>query len=179
MEIANGLLSTARFCASANCDDRPGNEISLIVVHSISLPAGHYGGDYIEALFCNRLAVDDHADFLDLAGLKVSSHLLIRRDGYLLQFVPIHKRAWHAGESSYRGRPDCNDFSVGIELEGTDMSGYRDVQYDVLAEVCRVLCRQYGIATTSIVGHSDIAPGRKTDPGPGFDWRRLQNVAGV
>ncbi|MEX0943492.1 MAG: 1,6-anhydro-N-acetylmuramyl-L-alanine amidase AmpD [Pseudomonadales bacterium] len=179
MEIANGLLSAARFCASPNCDERPGDEISLIVVHSISLPAGHFGSDYIESLFCNRLDVDEHPDFVDLAGLKVSSHVLIRRDGYLLQFVPFDKRAWHAGESCYMERTNCNDFSIGIELEGTDKNGYRGVQYDVLARVCQALCHEYGIVRTNIVGHSDIAPGRKTDPGPGFDWPRLRTAVGL
>lgn len=176
MAIENNLLTGARLVDSPNCDERPNDEISLIVVHCISLPAGHFGNCYVEQLFCNCLDVNQHPDFGDLKDLAVSSHLFIRRDGSLWQFVPFDKRAWHAGESSFEGRDNCNDFSVGIELEGTDQSGFREVQYTSLITVCRTLIETFGIPPRNIVGHSDIAPGRKTDPGPGFDWRRLRQA---
>jgi AmpD protein len=178
MNIANGRLSGARQVESPNQDDRPDDEISLIVIHNISLPEGHFGSAYIEQLFLNELGAEAHPDFGDLEELRVSSHLLVRRDGSVVQFVAFDKRAWHAGTSSYRGRANCNDFSIGIELEGTDSGGYRDEQYRVLAEVCRDLARVYGIAPGRIVGHSDIAPERKTDPGPSFDWQRLRESVG-
>lgn len=160
------------------CDDRPSEEIDLLVVHGISLPAGHFGGDYIEQLFSGRLDCGCHPDLGDLDGVRVSSHLLIRRDGVMLQFVPFNRRAWHAGESSFQGRTRCNDFSIGIELEGTDHSRYRDEQYEALIRVSRQLIRTYGIPAEHVVGHSDIAPGRKTDPGPRFDWTRLREGIG-
>jgi len=171
-------LQGARRVLSPNCDDRPaGTPISLIVVHGISLPPGEYGGPWIDDLFCNRLDAGAHPHFRGLATLKVSSHLLIRRDGELVQYVPFSKRAWHAGESCYRERSACNDFSIGIELEGQDEEPYTDEQYRQLAAVISVLRRHYPhIVPDALVGHSDIAPGRKTDPGPAFDWEKLHDL---
>src|SRR5258705_12284509 len=161
-----------RVVKSPNQDERPvGAEISLLLLHSISLPPGEYGGDAIERLFTNRLDPDAHPYFRDIAGRRVSSHFLRRRDGELLQFVPVERRAWHAGVSSWRGRERCNDFSIGVELEGIDDGDYADAQYQRLAVLVRSLRRQFPVR--DIAAHSDIAPGRKTDPGPGFDWRRL------
>jgi AmpD protein len=175
MLIRNGEIDIARQIICSNCDDRPDNEISLIVVHCISLPAGNYDTDFVEALFCNHLQCSAHPDFADLEGLKVSSHLFIRRDGTVLQFVPFHRRAWHAGKSNYAGRESCNDFSVGIELEGVEDGEYADEQYCVLANICQVMLASWSLDSSRIVGHSDIAPGRKKDPGPGFDWDRLKD----
>lgn len=166
-----GLAEGARQFASPNCDERPaGNAIELIVIHAISLPPGEFGGPAIEALFTNRLDCASHPYYAALAELKVSSHFLIRRGGELVQFVPCGRRAWHAGVSSWRGRAACNDFSIGIELEGADEVPFEDAQYATLAALARALCARYPIADT--VGHSTIAPGRKTDPGPHFDWAR-------
>jgi len=172
------LLLDCLYIPSPNCNDRPdSNDISLIVVHGISLPAGQFGGPYIEQLFTNQLDTQKHEAFKDLEGLKVSSHLLIRRDGQVLQFVPFDKRAWHAGVSQFEGRKDCNDFSIGIELEGTDELAYEEPQYQQLATVIMTLLKHYPtISRERIVGHSDIAPGRKTDPGPVFDWAKLAHV---
>jgi AmpD protein len=165
-----GWLSGARRIPSPNHDNRPaGKEISLLLLHSISLPRGEYGGDAIERLFTNRLDPASHPSFADLAGLKVSSHFLIRRDGALVQFVPIQKRAWHAGASRWRGRERCNDFSVGVELEGIDDGPFEDAQYRTLQVLVQALCRR--LPLRQIAGHSDVAPQRKTDPGTGFDWR--------
>ncbi len=145
----------------------------------ISLPPGKYGGDEIEALFTNTLDWDAHPYFGEIRGLEVSSHLLIRRDGSVLQFVPFTERAWHAGESSFRGQQRCNDFSIGIELEGEDETPYEDCQYDVLQDVIRALCKAYpALSARNVAGHCDIAPGRKTDPGPAFDWLRLYDGLG-
>lgn len=145
--------------------------INLLVVHNISLPPKQFGGPYIDQLFAGCLNPDEHAYFKDIAGIRVSSHLLIRRDGELVQYVPLHKRAWHAGLSSYQGREKCNDFSIGIELEGADDVEYETAQYRVLAKVARLLLQAYpNMNRERITGHSDIAPGRKTDPGPAFDW---------
>ena len=173
MEIdgQSGLVVQARQCPSPNCDNRQGEVVDLLVIHNISLPPGQFGGPHIDALFGNTLdpAGDDY--FANIAHLQVSSHLLIRRDGELVQYVPLHRRAWHAGVSSYRGRESCNDFSIGIELEGTDDIPYQEAQYEVLAEVVIALINAYpDIDTKRIVGHSDIAPDRKTDPGAAFDW---------
>lgn len=166
-----GFVEGVSCVASPNCDERPPDAaIELIVIHSISLPPGVYGGPHIIDLFTNRLDPRAHPYFAGIASLRVSAHFLIRRDGALLQFVPCAKRAWHAGESAWRGRPRCNDFSVGIELEGSDATGFEDAQYARLAALARALHSRYPIAAS--VGHSDIAPGRKTDPGPGFDWPR-------
>jgi len=174
MRIVDGKLDLARQIESPNFDKRPEGHISLIVVHCISLPAGHFGNDFVERLFCNQLRGDEHPDFTDLPNLKVSSHLFVRRDGEVLQFVPFHLRAWHAGQSCHQGRQDCNDYSVGIELEGIDSGAYTDAQYEVLAEICSIMLTTWQLEIQSIVGHSDIAPERKEDPGPGFDWQRLQ-----
>jgi N-acetyl-anhydromuramoyl-L-alanine amidase len=172
---ATGLMRAARQVESPNQDLRPaGMAPELIVVHSISLPPGEYGGPWIDQLFTNRLDPGAHPYFATIAGLKLSAHLLIRRDGELVQYVPFHRRAWHAGESSWQGKKHCNDFSVGIELEGTDEDEFDAAQYRRLAVVIRALCRAYPtLSTRRLVGHSDIAPGRKTDPGSGFDRERL------
>ena len=168
----DGLLGGATYIASPNCDARPdGAEISLLVLHSISLPPGEYGGDGIERLFTNRLDRHAHPYFQEISALKVSSHFLVRRDGALLQFVPVHLRAWHAGASSWRGRSRCNDFSLGVELEGTDDSEFSSHQYDALVQLIDALRKE--LPLRDIAAHSDIAPGRKTDPGARFDWARL------
>ncbi|HWI99627.1 MAG TPA: 1,6-anhydro-N-acetylmuramyl-L-alanine amidase AmpD [Burkholderiales bacterium] len=161
-----------RIVDSPNQDARPpGVEISLVVIHSISLPPGEYGGEHIERLFTNRLDPAAHPYFREVHALKVSSHFLIRRDGEVVQFVPPERRAWHAGASSWRGRGRCNDFSVGIELEGADDSPFADPQYAALASLLTDLRTQ--LPLRAIAGHSEIAPGRKTDPGAQFDWSRL------
>jgi N-acetyl-anhydromuramoyl-L-alanine amidase len=164
-----GWLSGIRRVASPNFDTRPGNSaIDLLVIHSISLPPNEYGGDAIERFFTNALEPSEHPYFEHLKGVRVSSHFLVRRNGQIVQFVPCNKRAWHAGVSSWRGRPRCNDFSIGIELEGSDFEPFTTRQYDALVRLTRRLQRIYPIA--EIVGHSDVAPERKTDPGPFFDW---------
>lgn len=147
--------------------------VDLLVIHNISLPPGQFGGNWINALFLNRLDPVAHAYFASIKDLKVSTHLLIRRDGHLVQYVPLHLRAWHAGRSSYDGRENCNDYSIGIELEGTDSVPFEDRQYITLMRVTRHIMQLYpAIQVDRIAGHSDIAPGRKTDPGPCFDWKR-------
>ncbi|WP_430461708.1 1,6-anhydro-N-acetylmuramyl-L-alanine amidase AmpD [Thalassolituus sp. LLYu03] len=175
--ISAGRITPAIWCPSPNFGARPeaqAGEISLAVVHNISLPPGQFGGGYVQTFFQNRLNPDDHPYFQEIAELKVSSHLLIERDGTLVQFVNFNDRAWHAGRSVYSGRPDCNDYSVGIELEGTDATPYTDQQYQVLTEVLVTLMREYPALTiTRITGHEFIAPGRKTDPGSAFRWQRL------
>jgi AmpD protein len=168
-----GRLPAARFVASPNCDERPtGEHITLLVVHSISLPPGRYSGDAVADLFTNRLDPSAHPYFAELAKLRVSAHFFVRRGGELIQFVPTSMRAWHAGLSAWKGRERCNDFSVGIELEGTDTTPFTAAQYRVLARLTRALQAVHPI--TDIVGHADVAPGRKTDPGPGFDWVRYR-----
>jgi AmpD protein len=171
-----GWLTGARRVVSPNCDARPdGADISLMVVHGISLPPGEYGGHWIDDLFCNRLDPDAHPYFREIAGLRVSSHLLIRRDGEVIQYVPFSRRAWHAGDSCFEGHSACNDFSIGIELEGQDTEPYTDRQYEQLAAVMQALVAAYpGLSLDRVAGHCDIAPGRKTDPGPAFDWQQLQ-----
>ncbi len=167
-----GVLRWARQVASPNCDARPaGIEVTLAVLHSISLPPGEYGGDAIERLFTNRLDPHAHPYFRDVAGMKVSAHFLVRRDGSVIQFVPLQRRAWHAGASSWRGRERCNDFSIGVELEGVDDAPFAETQYATLIQLVRTLRARH--ALRDIAAHSDIAPGRKTDPGPFFDWRRV------
>jgi len=157
-----------RVVDSPNQDERPaGTEVSLAVIHCISLPPGEYGGDAIERLFTNRLDPGAHPYFEKIHGLRVSAHFLVRRDGELVQFVPVARRAWHAGASSWRARSRCNDFSVGIELEGSESSPFEDAQYAALAALLKHL------ALPQIAAHSDVAPGRKTDPGARFDWPRL------
>lgn len=172
--IIDHQLAEAHYLPSPNCDERPaGCEIDLLIIHNISLPPGEFGTGCVQRLFCNELDFSSHPYFNDLRELRVSAHLLIQRDGALVQFVPFHKRAWHAGESSFSGRQVCNDFSIGIELEGTDEMAFTDRQYGVLTGVTRQLLKTYsGLNPERIVGHSDVAPGRKTDPGPCFDWSR-------
>ena len=171
----------ARQVPSPNCDDRPpGYEIDLIVIHGISLPPGEYGGPEIDRLFTNSLDVDAHPYFSEIAHLKVSSHLLIRREGEVVQYVPFRKRAWHAGESNFEGRSACNDFSIGVELEGQDDEAYTTSQYACLADVIDALVKFFpGVSAQRLVGHCDIAPQRKTDPGPAFDWHLLQQKLAV
>ena len=171
-------LVGVRRVLSPNCDERPApGTVSLIVVHGISLPPGEYGGPWIDDFFRNRLDAAAHPYFAEIIGLRVSSHLLIRRDGERVQYVPFSRRAWHAGKSSYRGREACNDFSIGIELEGQDETPYEPAQYQQLAGVILGLRRRYpDIDAQDIVGHADIAPGRKTDPGPAFDWAQLRHL---
>jgi AmpD protein len=172
---AAGFASLARYIESPNCDERPHDApITLAVVHGISLPPGEFGGSGIVDLFTNRLDANGHPSYAPIAGLRVSAHFVIRRDGELLQFVPCGKRAWHAGVSSWQGRERCNDFSVGIELEGADTVPYASAQYRMLARLLKALYRRY--AFRHVAGHSDIAPGRKTDPGPAFDWPRLARL---
>lgn len=163
---------------SPNYNERPlPAEISLLVVHSISLPAGQFGGPFIEQLFTNCLDCSRHPSFADLEGVEVSAHLLIRRGGELTQFVAFDKRAWHAGQSCFAGCENCNDFSIGIELEGDEQNAYTDAQYHRLAAVTRLLMKKYPLITAErIVGHSDIAPDRKTDPGPGFHWNYFRQL---
>lgn len=177
----DGLARVERYVASPNCDERPpGASATLLVLHAISLPPGQYGGDAIERLFTNRLDFDAHAYFREIRGLEVSSHFLVRRTGEVLQFVPLALRAWHAGASSWRGRARCNDFSVGIELEGGDEIAYEPAQYRALGDVIAKLCRAYpALSRDRVAGHSDIAPGRKTDPGDAFDWPRLRALLRV
>jgi AmpD protein len=179
VDIATGLLSGVRQVPSPNCDDRPaGVPADLIVVHGISLPPGEYGGPWIDRLFTNSLPRDAHPYFERVADLRVSSHLLVRRDGEVIQYVACHRRAWHAGVSSWQGRDRCNDFSIGIEVEGSDDEPYESTQYAMLARLIASLCRAYpSLSLDRLVGHSDIAPGRKTDPGPAFEWPRLRTLA--
>jgi AmpD protein len=166
-----GWMSGVHKIASPNCDARPPRTtINLLVIHNISLPPNEYGGDAIKRFFTNTLDHAEHAYFEQLKDLEVSSHFLVRRNGQIVQFVPCHKRAWHAGVSSWHGRSRCNDFSIGIEMEGSDFEPFAECQYVALVRLTRHLKRTYPIG--DIVGHSDIAPGRKTDPGPFFDWNR-------
>jgi AmpD protein len=167
-----GRLPAARFIESPNQDARPADtDITMVVIHNISLPPGQYGSDDVAALFTNRLNPDAHPYFAGICQHRVSAHFFIRRDGALIQFVPCMQRAWHAGVSFWQGRERCNDFSVGIELEGCDTEAFEDVQYHVLNRLLTALMQAYPIS--DVVGHSDIAPGRKTDPGPCFDWTRI------
>jgi AmpD protein len=163
--------------SSPHHDDRPpGERISLLVIHNISLPPGEYGGPYIHDLFMGKLDPEAHPYFRDIAALRVSSHYLIRRDGEVIQYVDPAKRAWHAGVSRWQGREKCNDFSIGIELEGSDDVPFAEPQYEALAKLAKFLVDQYG--PLDFAGHSDIAPGRKSDPGPWFDWGRFRAAAG-
>ncbi len=173
---ADGWFARARRIPSPNCDARPdGATVELAVVHNISLPPGEFTGEAVIELFTNRLDFDAHPYYQGIRGLRVSAHFFVRRDGSLIQFVPCALRAWHAGMSSWQGRERCNDFSVGIELEGSDDAPFADAQYATLVSLLAALKRRYPIR--GIVGHSDIAPGRKTDPGPHFDWQRLGLLA--
>lgn len=175
VDRVSGILTPARQCLSPNHDERPdGSVISMLIVHGISLPPGEFSGDHIENFFCNKLDWSAHPYFTEIKGLEVSAHLLIRRDGSIVQFVPFTLRAWHAGQSSFRGATRCNDFSIGIELEGDDDLPYSDEQYETLTGVSRTLLEAYPeLSTRTIAAHSDVSPGRKTDPGPVFDWLRL------
>jgi AmpD protein len=167
-----GRVARARYVASPNCDARPaGARISLLVLHSISLPPGEFGGDAVERLFTNRLDAGAHPYFRDIAHLRVSAHFFVRRGGGLQQFVPVHLRAWHAGVSRWRGADLCNDFSVGVELEGADDAGFANVQYRCLIALAQALTKQ--LPLRACAAHSDVAPGRKTDPGAHFDWARF------
>jgi AmpD protein len=174
---AQGWLATAHRLPSPNCDERPqGSAIRLVVIHNISLPPGVFDGDAVIELFTNRLDWDAHPYYQGIRGLKVSAHFFVRRDGSLIQFVPCALRAWHAGASCWQGIERCNDFSIGIELEGTDDLPFTDAQYATLGPLLQTLKQAYPIE--AVVGHSDIAPGRKTDPGPHFAWQRLDEVIG-
>lgn len=173
-----GLLLNATYIPSSNADERTDTaQINLLVIHNISLPPGDFSTNSIQDFFLGKLNPAAHPYFQEIAHLKVSSHLLIRRDGELLQFVPFHKRAWHAGESQYLGKNNCNDFSIGIELEGTDILPFEKVQYAALANIIDALLATYPkLSLDRIVGHQDIAPGRKTDPGQAFDWGYLKGL---
>jgi len=178
VEPATGLLVGVRQLLSPHFDARPkGVAPELIVVHGISLPAGEFGGPWIDHLFAGDLSPEAHPSFRDTAALRVSAHAVIRRDGGITQYVPFGMRAWHAGQSQYQGRGGCNDFSIGIELEGTDETPYTDAQYESLTALVQALLATYPtLSADRIAGHSDIAPGRKTDPGPAFDWPRFRNL---
>ena len=175
MKIESHWLSDVTKVPSPNFDERPVElDISLIVVHCISLPPEQFGGEYIDQLFCNRLNSDEHPYFKEIAPLKVSAHVLIRRTGEIVQYVAFNKRAWHAGVSEYEGRQKCNDFSIGIELEGVETREYTNEQYEQLTRVIKVLLGYYPhLSSQHITGHSEISPGRKTDPGDSFNWNRL------
>ena len=180
INTTTGLLDRAQFIPSPNHDDRQTTEVpDLIVIHNISLPPEQFGSEHISQLFTNTLCEDDHPFFSEISHLRVSSHILIRRDGCIIQYVPFHKRAWHAGVSCFQGRSACNDFSIGIELEGTDNTAFCDIQYVVLTDLIKALNESYYKGTLpDVTGHEHIAPGRKTDPGPYFDWRRLGTALG-
>ena len=175
MKIDRNLLTDATWLMSPNFDERPESaDISLLVIHCISLPPGEFGSDHIDQLFTNTLNPDEHPYFTNIFNIKVSSHLLIKRSGEIVQYVPFDKRAWHAGKSQYQDRGNCNDFSIGIELEGTEYIAYTPEQYQALAAVINALLKTYPkLSSQHITGHSDIAPGRKTDPGASFDWTKL------
>ena len=178
VEPATGLLAGVRQVLSPHFDARPGGAVpELILVHGISLPPNEFGGPWIDRLFTGSLPPDAHPYFRTIASGRVSAHALIRRDGQIVQYVPFGERAWHAGPSQYRGRSACNDFSIGIELEGADTLAYTDPQYEQLAAVIKALLAAYStLSREHIVGHSDVAPGRKTDPGASFDWDRLRRA---
>jgi N-acetyl-anhydromuramoyl-L-alanine amidase len=178
VDPSSGVLREARQLRSPNFDSRPvGVDADLIVVHGISLPPGEFGGGWIDRLFTNSLPADAHPYFAETAGQRVSAHLCIYRDGSVTQYVGFNDRAWHAGVSQYEGRPACNDFSIGIELEGTDELAYEAEQYTSLAALIGALLRAYPtLSAARVVGHSDIAPGRKSDPGAAFDWNRLREL---
>lgn len=172
---AQGILSGCEYIPSPNCDDRPAGTVELLVIHNISLPPDEFGGDGVQRFFTNTLEVSAHPYYPEIAGLRVSAHFFVRREGQIMQFVPCSKRAWHAGESSWQGISRCNDFSIGIELEGSDTVPFTDAQYAALGRLTTALRAAYPIR--GVAGHTDIAPQRKTDPGPCFDW--LRYLAGV
>jgi len=168
---ADGWVDAARRVLSPNRDERPaGAEVSLLLIHSISLPPGQFGGDAIERLFTNTLDPSAHPYFQEISALEVSSHFLVRRSGDLIQFVPVQERAWHAGASTWRGRARCNDFSIGVELEGSDDGPFEAAQYACLSELVHTLRER--VPLQDVAAHSEVSPARKTDPGPGFDWAR-------
>ena len=177
-DSATGLVSSARQVISPNYDDRPqGASIEALIIHAISLPPGEYGGGHIEKFFCNQLEKEGHSYFSEIAGIKVSAHFFINRSGELVQFVPVHKRAWHAGVSCCMGREAVNDFSIGIELEGCDDDGFEEAQYRTLVELTHLLTSNIAtLSSEQIFGHEDIAPGRKTDPGPGVNWQAFRSA---
>ena len=177
MEIKNHILQGIKFLKSPNVNKRPANiEITLLVIHSISLPPEKYNTDHIEKFFMNELDCKLDDFYKEIDGLKVSSHVLIKRTGEIIQFVPFNQRAWHAGVSTYNGRDNCNDFSIGIELEGSEEDIFEDIQYKKLSQITEILLQEYtGISKENIKGHSDISPGRKTDTGTLFDWDRYLN----
>jgi AmpD protein len=177
MDPRSGWCQGVRHCPSPNFNERPQGEVSLLVIHNISLPPGQFGTGKVQEFFQNRLIVDEHPYFAEIASLRVSAHFLIERDGAITQFVSCNERAWHAGQSCFAGRENCNDFSLGIELEGTDEQPFSDAQYAALVGLTAELQRVYPALTLErICGHSDIAPTRKTDPGPAFDWSRLRTA---
>ncbi|HHR6456825.1 TPA: 1,6-anhydro-N-acetylmuramyl-L-alanine amidase AmpD [Providencia alcalifaciens] len=177
MKIHDGWLNNVTHIPSPHQDDRPeGEPPSLLVIHNISLPPGQFGGPYINQLFTGTLNPEEHPFFEEIKHLRVSAHCLIRRDGEIIQYVPFNKRAWHAGQSNYQGREKCNDFSIGIELEGTDYEAFTEAQYLALAKLSQLLIIEYPKIKQNITGHSDIAPTRKTDPGPHFDWLYYKNL---
>ncbi len=182
VDLDSGRMQGVSQVASPNCDGRPEGVVpELIVVHGISLPPGEFGGPWIDCLFTNTLPADRHPYFATVAALRVSAHLCVRRDGSITQYVRFTDRAWHAGLSNYDGRSACNDFSIGIELEGSDTLPYADAQYAALGAAVAALCEAYpSLSPDRVVGHSDIAPGRKTDPGPAFDWSQARrSIAGA
>lgn len=171
MQLDNGWISGVKRVVSPHFDQRPeGEDPYLLVIHNISLPPGEFGGPYIDQLFTGTLDANAHPYFADIVHLRVSAHCLIRRDGEIIQYVPFDKRAWHAGVSTFAGRERCNDFSIGVELEGTDVLPFTPAQYRSLTGISALLFAHYPITAERVTGHSDIAPGRKTDPGPAFDW---------
>ena len=174
VDPVSGIVAGVRFVASPNCDARPdGLPVDTLVIHSISLPPGQFGGPGVEQLFCNCLNSAEHPYYREISGLRVSAHFLIRRNGEIVQFVPLHQRAWHAGQSYCDGRMRANDFSIGIELEGTDDLPFENAQYESLTQLTEAVRRHCpAITREHVYGHGDIAPGRKTDPGPMFDWGR-------
>lgn len=176
VDVKTGLLVGVKQVLSPFFDERPaGVSPDLVVLHGISLPPGDFGGPWVARLFTGNLPADAHPEFRERAGMRVSAHLLIRRDGEVVQFVSFNDRAWHAGKSSWQGRGACNDYSIGIECEGADEVPYEDAQYARLRELLPMLLAAYpAITLDRIVGHSDVAPGRKTDPGPSFDWGRVR-----
>jgi AmpD protein len=178
IDAATGLLAGARQVLSPHFDARPAGMLpELLVVHGISLPPGEFGGPWIDRLFTGTLPADAHPYFREIAAQRVSAHALIRRDGRIVQYVPFGERAWHAGQSAYLGRTACNDFSIGVELEGTDDTPYTDAQYQALAALSAALLAAYAsLSAQAIAGHSDVSPGRKTDPGPSFDWARFRGL---
>jgi len=178
IHVESGLIEGVRFIFSPNFDARPpGSGVDVLVIHAISLPPGQFGGPDIERLFCNALDSGLHPFYHEIEGLEVSAHVLIRRDGEIVQFVPLHARAWHAGESCCEGRTRVNDFSIGIEMEGSDEQPFEDAQYQALGAVTKAIMQAYpAITPARIFGHADVAPGRKTDPGPCFDWERYRRA---